>query len=90
MPDLEALCRLFLDARLDMEGRFHVMRIMFGGQMDPHDFHKAGLTEAFLADYLAVAGFRAVERVDAFGLFEDTSTLTLGGVPVSLNMRAVK
>jgi len=90
VPDLAVLCRLFLDERLDIENRFHVMRIMFGGQMDPHDYHKAGMTADFMADYLTVAGFREVERVDGFGLFEDTSTLTVAGVPISLNMQAVK
>lgn len=90
VPDLAVLCRLFLDERLDMESRFHVMRIMFGGQMDPYDYHKAGMTADFMTDYLTVAGFRDVERVDGFGLFEDTSTLTVAGVPISLNMQAVK
>lgn len=90
VPDLEALCRLFLDPRLDMPMRFHVMRIMFGGQSDPHDFHKAGLTEEFLTDYLTVAGFRNIERVAGFDLFDDTSSLSLGGIPVSVNLQAVK
>jgi len=90
VPDLETLCRLFLHPDLDLDGRFHVMRMMFGGQTDPHDFHKVGLTFGFLEDYLNVAGFREVARVEDFGLFDDTSTLRLGGVPVSLNVQAVK
>lgn len=90
VPDLEALCRLFLDPRLDSSMRFHVMRIIFGGQSDPHDFHKAGLTEEFLTDYLTVASFRNIERVAGFALFDDTSSLSLGGVPVSVNLQAVK
>lgn len=90
VPDLAVLCRLFLDERLDMENRFHVMRIMYGGQTDPHDYHKAGMTADFMADYLTVAGFRDIERVESFGLFEDTSILTIAGVAISLNMQAVK
>jgi predicted SAM-dependent methyltransferase len=90
VPDFEALCRLFLDTRLDASMRFHVMRIIFGGQMDPYDVHKVGLTEEFLADFLTTAGFRDISRVEGFGLFEDTSTLALGGIPVSLNVQAVK
>ncbi len=90
VPDLEALCRLFLDPRLDMSMRFHVMRIMFGGQSNPYDFHKAGLTQEFLTDYLAVAGFRSIERVAGFELFEDLSGLSLGGVPICVNLQAVK
>lgn len=90
VPDLEALSRLFVDPRLDMSMRFHVMRIMFGGQTNAHDFHKAGLTYEFLTDYLTVAGFRDIRRVAGFDLFEDTSGLSLGGVPVCVNLEAVK
>ncbi len=90
VPDLETLCRLFLHPKLDMSSRFHVMRIMFGGQTDPHDFHKAGMTEEFMTDYLEVAGFQSIERVEAFDLIADTSTLKLAGVAVSLNMQATK
>ena len=90
VPDLETLCRLFLHPKLDMASRFHVMRVMFGGQMDPHDFHKAGMTEEFMTDYLQVAGFTAIERVESFDLVADTSTLKLAGVAVSLNMQAIK
>lgn len=90
VPDLETLCRLFLHPKLDMSSRFHVMRIMFGGQMDAHDFHKVGMTEEFMTDYLQVAGFQSIERVETFDLVADTSTLKLAGVAVSLNMQAVK
>lgn len=90
VPDFGVLCRLFLDPRLDAAMRFHVMRIVFGGQLDPHDFHKVGLTEEFLTDFLLTAGFRNIERVDGFDLFDDTSSLKLGGVAVSLNLQAVK
>ncbi|MEM9682644.1 MAG: methyltransferase domain-containing protein [Pseudomonadota bacterium] len=90
VPDLETLCRLLVDDRIDLEGRFHVMRIMFGGQADPYDFHKVGLTHDFLVDYLTIAGFRNIEKVDDFGLFDDTSRLTLNGIPVSLNLQAKK
>lgn len=90
VPDLETLCRLFLHPKLDMSSRFHVMRVMFGGQMDPHDFHKVGMTEEFMTDYLQVAGFTSIERVETFDLVADTSTLKLAGVAVSLNMQAVK
>jgi len=90
VPDLETLCRLFLHPKLDMASRFHVMRVIFGGQMDPHDFHKVGMTEEFMTDYLQVAGFTSIERVESFDLVADTSTLKLAGVAVSLNMQAVK
>jgi len=90
VPDFETLCRVFLHPELSTEQRFTVMRIAFGGQTDPHDFHKVGLTYEFLKDYLGVAGFSEIERVDRHDLFEDSSTLDIGGVPISLNVVAVK
>ena len=90
VPDLAVLCRLFLDPRLDAGQRFQVMRMMFGGQMDEHDFHKVGLTEEFAFIYLRQVGFRTMRRVGNFGLFDDTSSGEFLGVPISLNVEAVK
>lgn len=90
VPDFETLCRLFLHPQLDMEQRFSVMRIAFGGQTDPYDFHKVGLTLEFLEDYLTVAGFSSVERIESHGLFNDSSTLEIGGIAISLNVVATK
>jgi predicted SAM-dependent methyltransferase len=66
------------------------MRMMFGGQMDEHDFHKVGLTEEFAMIYLRQAGFRNAKRVGNFGLFDDTSSMEFMGVPISLNVEATK
>ena len=90
VPDLETLCRLFLHEQNTKEMRFKIMRMMFGGQTDPHDFHHAGLTEEILGDFLRTAGFKEVHRVPEFGIFSDTSNLRLGGVLVSLNLVAIK
>jgi predicted SAM-dependent methyltransferase len=90
VPDFEQMCRLFLQPNLEMRDRFHVMRVIFGGQIDQHDFHAVGLTYEFLNSYLAAAGFAGVTRVDQFGLFADGSILKLGDVPVSLNVIAHK
>jgi predicted SAM-dependent methyltransferase len=90
VPDLQTLCRLFLDPKLDPSQRFQVMRMMFGGQMDEHDFHKVGLTEEFAFIYLRQAGFRSARRVENFGLFDDTSSLEFLGTPISLNIEATK
>jgi hypothetical protein len=35
---------------------------------------------------LSEPGFRDIKRVQAFGLFDGSSTLTFGGVLVSLNV----
>ena len=91
VPDLDVLARLFLDrARLSVEERFLVMRMIFGGHLDQYDYHLVGLNEEFLGGYLQAAGYTQVRRVGAFGLFEDTSVLALKGVPISLNMAATK
>jgi predicted SAM-dependent methyltransferase len=90
VPDFEILCRLFLDSRFTMEQRFHIMRMAFGGQLDPYDFHYVGLTYEFLSFYLRLAGFSRIERVSDFGLFDDYSSLQFGESPISLNVVAYK
>ena len=90
VPDLEVLCKLFLHKALTGKQRFHVMRMMFGGRMDAHDIHYSGLTFEFLNEYLKTAGFQKIKRVADFGLFNDTSCLRFLGIPISLNMEAIK
>lgn len=90
VPDLEILCRLFLHPNTPTDGKFHVMRMIFGGRIDAHDVHYAGLTFEFMQDYLARAGFRDIQRVREFNLFKDTSTLRFEGHLISLNMTAYK
>lgn len=90
VPDLETLCKLFLHERVTGKGKFHIMRIMFGGQMDEHDFHKVGLTWDFARQYLSQVGFKKINRVPEFGIFNDDSSIRIGGVLISLNIEAVK
>lgn len=90
VPDLEALCQLFLDPKLDGAQRFHVMRMMFGGQQDEFDFHFIGLTAEFMTDFFRQAGFSSARRVPSFGLFDDTSDFSPYGSPISLNMVATR
>jgi predicted O-linked N-acetylglucosamine transferase (SPINDLY family)/predicted SAM-dependent methyltransferase len=90
VPDFEVLCRLFLDPRHNAQERFQIMRMAFGGQVDPHDFHFVGLTFEFLDEFLRAAGFTRVERTGEFGLFTDTSSLRFSNVPISLNVIAYK
>ncbi len=90
VPDFELLCQAFTQAQFTREQRFQIMAYVFGGQEDPHDFHKIGLTEEFLGQYLNSAGFSHLERVDEFGLFDDTSSVKLGNYYLSLNMIATK
>jgi len=87
VPDLDVLARLFLDrATLSFQDRFMVMRMIFGGHIDKHDYHLVGLNDEFLADALRAAGFIGARKVADFGLFRDTSCMAFKGVAISLNM----
>lgn len=91
VPDLEALCELYLQRNsLGSGDRFSIMRMMFGGQLDQYDFHFVGLDEGLLVSFLADAGFADIQRVNDFGLFVDSSTLNFAGRPISLNLQAWK
>lgn len=52
--------------------------------------HLSGLNREFLAMFLHQAGFATPLTVSSFNLFNDTSTLTFAGIPISLNMIAKK
>lgn len=90
VPDLEILCKLFVHPEIDEESRFHVMKMMFGGQTDPFDFHYIGLTHEFMLGYLGAANFKFVQRVNEFGIFNDASSYAPYGAPISLNLIAYK
>lgn len=90
VPDLEMLCRLFLTDELTVEDKFKVMRMIYGGQTDPFDYHKVGYSPEILAQYMHAAGFRDMERVGSFGLFPDTSEKSFAGVSISLNVQGRK
>ena len=86
VPDLSVLCELFVDRSLEFKERAQVMFMMFGGQLDAHDFHRVGLWRDFLGRALAMAGFRRVEQVPVFGLFQDSSLASVRGRYISLNV----
>ena len=91
VPNLEVLCELFLmKDQLSGQDRFMVMRMMYGGQIDPYDFHKVGYSPDILASFLMQAGFENVRLVDNFGIFDDTSKMEFAGRPISLNLIAEK
>ncbi len=91
VPDFELLCKMFVHPSLTGEQRFFIMNMIFGGQQDPWDFHKAGITWEFLSSYLQQAGFSNWRRVAEFGLFKnDCSSIRYGGQLISLNVEAVK
>ena len=91
VPDLDTLADLFLQkSRLNIDERFFVMRMIFGGHVDAYDYHVVGLNEDFLTSYLKNAGYINILRVKEFGLFNDTSIMQYKDVLISLNMTAEK
>lgn len=90
VPDLDTLCHLFISPWATPDMKWHAMRMIFGGQIDAHDFHSMGFNEQFLRNLLAQAGFTEVQRIASFGLFQDTSEFRPYGFPISLNVIAVK
>lgn len=90
VPDLEVLSRVILDPHTPTPTKFLAMRMIFGGQVDAHDFHYFGWTFDFMREFLREAGFARVERVESFGLFEDTSDCRPWGFPISLNVVATR
>eukprot|EP00929_Paragymnodinium_shiwhaense_P018458 TRINITY_DN12916_c0_g1_i10.p1 TRINITY_DN12916_c0_g1~~TRINITY_DN12916_c0_g1_i10.p1 ORF type:complete len:108 (-),score=26.28 TRINITY_DN12916_c0_g1_i10:351-674(-) len=93
VPDMDVLCRLYISPLLSMEERVYVMRMMFGGQTDPHDFHHVGwnreLLERMALKEIEVP-FKHVDVVRSFGLFNDTSEHEWKGVRISLNAIVTK
>jgi predicted SAM-dependent methyltransferase len=91
VPDLDVLAELFLlRESLTAADRFWIMRIMFGGQVTPYDFHHVGLNEEFLSMFFKEAGFAEWARVERLGVFLDTSEYEFKGWRISLNMMARK
>ena len=90
VPDMDVLCRLFLEAPAAAEHKLFMMAHLFGGQNSPNDFHKVGLNYETLTYFLSQAGFRQARRVENFGLFQDCSSLRRFDVPISLNLEVYK
>ena len=90
VPDMDILCKIYLDPKAPPKVKFHTMRMMFGGQVDDFDFHYFGWNFQFMNEFLLKAGFKKIERVKSFSLFNDTSDYAPYGAPISLNLIAYK
>lgn len=91
VPDLDILASLILDKqRFSLDERFMVMRMIFGGHVNPFDYHYTGLNEEFLTAFLQGTGFAFIARVESLGFFADTSEMEFAGTRISLNMTARK
>jgi predicted SAM-dependent methyltransferase len=90
VPDLDILCQMYLHPDLPLDARFHVMRMMFGGQIDAYDLHKVGLNWQILTNFLGDAGFAQARKVASFGHFHDCTEIEFVGHRISLNVVATK
>lgn len=91
VPDLDLLAHLLLQRHaFSVEQRFELMRMIFGGHTNAHDYHLVGLNQEILTVYLQSTGFVGLQRVTRHGLFEDTSETAVAGTLISLNVVAQK
>lgn len=100
MPDIEALFRIYLDSLSDYdtpEGRYlnDMSRdIVYGGQTSEYDFHYNGYSFPTLKALLEDVGFHDVQRFDrktfTINPNRDAGFAEIRGVPISLNIEAVK
>lgn len=91
VPDLDLLSAIFLDKHNSiLQQRSDAIRILFGGQIDPWDYHKAAFNEEVLVSFLRQACFSNAQRVTNFGFFSDTSSLVFLQKEISLNIVARK
>lgn len=91
VPDLDVLATMLTQKDIyNAPERFHIMRMLFGGQMDQYDYHQVGLNLEFLSEFLTLARFENIKQIKLLGLFKDTSCMLYKGVPISLNVTANK
>lgn len=90
VPDMDVLCNLFVNPFIETQQKFHIMRIIFGGQIDSNDFHYFGWNFEFMNYFLKEAGFKNIEKKNTLGLFNDTSEYEIHGSKISLNIIASK
>ncbi len=84
VPDLEIVCRLWLENR--QAGKLlHIGGIIFGGHLNDYDIHHIGFDINIMAAMLLRAGFAKVFRVEEFGLLEDQTEYAFNGTKISLN-----
>ena len=90
VPDMDVLCHFFVSPLANKKIKFHTMMMIFGGQVDNYDYHYFGWNFEFMNEYLTEVGFLKIDKVNSFGLFEDTSDYKPYGFPISLNVIAIK
>ena len=86
VPDIDVLFHSFRSPQVTKKIKIHILRMIYGGQIDQDDFHYFGYNFDLLKDFLKDAGFQKIEKVENFNLFDDTSNYKPYGFPISLNV----
>jgi predicted SAM-dependent methyltransferase len=89
VPDLEILCRLWLENR-DIGKLMKIGGMIFGGHINEYDIHHLGFDTTIMAAMLLRAGFAKIFRVEDFDLLEDQTGYAFDGTKISLNFIAEK
>jgi len=90
VPDLKTICWLYLNPNLLPMERHHLIKIIYGGQINIYDVHKVGFDFEILGMYLEEVGFEEYEQTSEFNLFNDCSSLRILDTLISLNVIARK
>lgn len=90
VPDLDTLVDIYRDPKASSKERWLAISMIFGGQQNEFDIHKAGMCFEFLKIWLERAGFCDVKKAGQFDYFDDSSKTVLMGRHISLNVTAKK
>ena len=89
VPDLNILTNLFVSTK-NLDEKFMIMKMIYGGQIDEYDFHYFGWYEELLSQFFYQSGFKTYAKVENFNIFHDTSLLKFNNKFISLNVVAFK
>lgn len=91
VPDFDAIVRIYQSSGHDLDSIKHPL---MGGQGYEYNFHKSVYNQGALTRVLEGAGFTRVEPWETTREFGrdlgDWSSRSISGVPISLNLKAVK
>lgn len=90
VPDFDVLIRLYEEKAKTFGDKWMLLTMIFGGQKNPFDFHKFGATYPLMENWLRIADFEQIQRVEQHALFDDTSSLKRHEEYISLNIICVK
>ena len=89
VPDLEILCRMWLENR-QVNDALYVGAMIFGGHINEYDIHHIGFDTNIMTAMLLRAGFAKIYRVPKFDIFPDQTNHEFKGECISLNFIAEK